>query len=73
MRGLFSDPIGSAVIEGFFSHLKEEWFRIQQPETLEAFHAGLRSYLQWWNSTRIQERLRYLSPDEYRAQLAAAA
>jgi putative transposase len=29
--------------------------------------AGLTDYLGWWNTTRIQERLGYLSPDEYRA------
>lgn len=44
-----------AVMEGFFSHLKEEWFRIQKPETLEEFHAGLTDYLRWWNTTRIQQ------------------
>ena len=30
--------LDNAVMEGFFSHLKEEWFRIQKPETVEAFH-----------------------------------
>jgi putative transposase len=65
--------LDNAVMEGFFSHLKEEWFRIQQPETLDEFHAGLTDYLGWWNTTRIQQRLGYLSPDEYRAALAAAA
>ncbi len=65
--------LDNAVIEGFFSHLKEEWFRIQQPETLDEFHAGLRRYLHWWNSARLQERLGYLSPDEYQAQLAPTA
>ena len=63
--------LNNAVMEGFFSHLKEEWFRIQKPETVEAFHSGLNNYLQWWNTTRIQERLGYLSPDEYRAQAVA--
>lgn len=63
--------LDNAVMEGFFSHLKEEWFRIQKPETVEAFHSGLNNYLQWWNTTRIQERLGYLSPDEYRAQAVA--
>ncbi|WP_280422813.1 IS3 family transposase [Nocardia carnea] len=29
--------------------------------------------MQWWNTTRIQQRLGYLSPDEYLAQTAAAA
>lgn len=65
--------LDNAVMEGFFSHLKEEWFRIQKPETLDEFHAGLTDYLQWWNTTRIQQRLGYLSPDEYRAQTPAIA
>lgn len=60
--------LDNAAMEGFFSHLKEEWFRIQRPETPDAFHAGLSQYLRWWNTTRIQKRLGYLSPDEYRAQ-----
>ncbi|MBM7846986.1 IS3 family transposase [Arthrobacter roseus] len=65
--------LDNAVMEGFFSHLKEEWFRIQKPETLAEFHAGLTDYLGWWNTTRIQGRLGYLSPDEYRAQTTAIA
>lgn len=58
--------LDNAVIEGFFGHLKEEWFRIQAPQTLPEFYAGLDEYLVWWNTTRIQERLGNLSPDEYR-------
>lgn len=60
--------LDNAAMEGFFSHLKEEWFRIQQPKTLPEFYAGLDEYLRWWNTTRIQARLGYLSPDEYRDQ-----
>ena len=58
---------------GIFSHLKEEWFRIQKPGTLDEFHAGLTDCLRWWNTTRIQQRLGYLSPGEYRAQTSAIA
>jgi putative transposase len=65
--------LDNAVMEGFFSHLKEEWFRIQKPETLDEFHAGLTDYLSWWNTTRIQQRLGYLSPDEYLARKTASA
>jgi putative transposase len=65
--------LDNAAMEGFFSHLKEEWFRIQKPTTVDAFHEGLNHYLRWWNTTRIQERLGYLSPDEYRAQEIATA
>ncbi|MDY7528390.1 MULTISPECIES: IS3 family transposase [unclassified Cryobacterium] len=63
--------LDNAVMEGFFSHLKEEWFRIQKPGTVDEFHTGLNDYLRWWNTTRIQKRLGYLSPDEYRAQTTA--
>lgn len=63
--------LDNAVMEGFFSHLKEEWFRIQKPVTLEEFHTGLSDYLRWWNTTRLQPRLGYLSPDEYQARTAA--
>lgn len=65
--------LDNAVMEGFFSHLKEEWFRIQKPETLEEFHSGLTDYLRWWNTTRIQQRLGYLSPDEHHARTAVIA
>ncbi|MGJ9407415.1 IS3 family transposase [Nesterenkonia aurantiaca] len=65
--------LDNASMEGFFSHLKEEWFRIQQPNTIEDFHSGLTEYLDWWNSTRIQQRLGYLSPDEYLALNPATA
>ncbi|MDQ0028720.1 IS3 family transposase [Arthrobacter bambusae] len=58
-------------MQGFFSHLKEEWFRIQHHRTFEQFHTGLTEYLRWWNSTRIQRRLGYLSPDEYLAHRLA--
>lgn len=65
--------LDNAVMEGFFSHLKEEWFRLSLPATVEEFHTGLDEYLRWWNSTRIQERLGYLSPDEYLAHTLAIA
>ena len=63
--------LDNAVMEGIFSHLKKEWFRIQKPETADEFHAGLNDHLRWWNTTRIQQRLGYLSPDEHRAQTTA--
>jgi putative transposase len=69
-KGMFLD---NAVVEGFFSHLQEEWFRIQKPGTLDEFHTGLTDYLRWSNTTRIQQRLGYLSPDEYLAQVSAIA
>lgn len=65
--------LDNAVMEGFFRHLKEEWFGIQRPATIDEFHAGLTDYLQWWNTTRIQQRLGYLSPDEYLTQTATTA
>lgn len=43
-----SNCLDNAAMEGFFSHLKEEWFRIQQPATLNEFHAGMTEHLCWW-------------------------
>ncbi|MGP5219310.1 IS3 family transposase [Arthrobacter rhombi] len=65
--------LDNAAMEGFFSRLKEEWFRIQKPGNLAELYAGLTDYLSWWNTTRIQERLGYLSPDEYRVQEISVA
>ena len=36
--------LDNAVMEGFFSHLKEEWFRIQKPETLDEFELNPESW-----------------------------
>lgn len=47
--------------------------RIQQPDTIEEFHAGLNEYLQWWNSTRIRQRLGHLSSDGYLARTPVTA
>jgi putative transposase len=55
----------NGAMEAFFSHLKAEWIHIQNPLELNDFRAGLTEYLQWWNSTRMQQRLGYLSPQEY--------
>ena len=60
-KGTFLD---NSVVEGFFSHLKEEWLRVQKPANLDDFQTALTAYLKWWNTTRIQARLGYLSPDE---------
>jgi len=65
--------LDNAAMEGFFSHLKEEWFRIRKPGTLGEFHVGLTDYLHWWSATRVQQRLGYLSPDEYRAHITVIA
>jgi hypothetical protein len=65
--------LDNAAMEEFFSHLKEEWFRIQKPGTLGEFHVGLTDYLHWLNAIRVQQRLGYLSPGEYRAHTTAIA
>ena len=63
----------NAAMKGFFSHLKEEWLRIQKPETIEEIHAGLTDHLKWWNTTFIQKHLGDLSLDEHRARTTAIA
>jgi len=65
--------LDNAVMEGFFSNLQEEWFRLTQPSTVADFYAGLHQYLAWRNSTQIQARLGFLSSDEYLAATPVAA
>ena len=59
--------LDNAAMESFFSHLKEEWFRIREPQTLRRVSCrALRVFDLVGNSARIQKRLGYLSPNEYR-------
>ena len=64
--------LDNAVIEGFFSHLKEELFNHATFPTVDAFTAELDEYMTWYNTVRISTKLEGLSPAQYRAQTLAA-
>ena len=54
--------LDNAVIEGFFSHLKEEWFARPETRNSRRVSYGLNDYLRWWNATRIQHPNRLPRP-----------
>ncbi len=60
--------LDNAVAENFFGHFKEEFLRQHKFTNTGHFTAELAKYIHWWNNERIQERLKGLSPVDYRTQ-----
>lgn len=58
----------NAAMESFFGHLKEELFHHDRFDSIEQFEQGLNQYIHWYNHTRVRERLKGLSPVQYRTQ-----
>lgn len=61
----------NAACEGYFGILKREFFHNHDwgKVTIEEFIKALDDYLKWFKIKRIEERLGYLSPMDYRASL----
>ena len=64
--------LDNAVIENFFGHLKSELF-LQKFDNVEHFVKELHDYIYYWNNDRIKEKLKGLSPVEYRNQSLSVA
>lgn len=60
--------LDNACMEGFFGHLKDEFYRGQRFGSFEQFERELADYITYWNTRRYQETLKGLTPDEYQAQ-----
>lgn len=58
----------NAACEGFFGRMKNECFyrRDFKGYTLEEFKKYLKSYIMWYNESRIKKSLGYCSPMQYR-------
>ncbi|WP_394138414.1 IS3 family transposase [Cytobacillus oceanisediminis] len=54
--------IDNACIESFFSHFKEECFRIEQPRTEEELMVATQDYIHFYNHERCQIKLNKLAP-----------
>ena len=65
--------LDNACMEGFFGHLKDEFYVGREFESYEAFKAELEDYIEYWNRVRRQEGLREMAPVEYRSHLMEAA
>lgn len=62
----------NSLAENFFSHLKAEFYHPQRFTSVQDFLTRLQDYLTWYNHHRIQERLKGLTPEEFRNQALAA-
>lgn len=58
----------NAVAENFFSHFKEEFLRQNSFTSMAEFVRELDAYIYWFNHERTQEKLKGLSPVDYRTQ-----
>jgi len=65
----------NALIENFFGHLKTEMFHGERFNTVNELINSIEEYIDWYNNERIQERLKGMTPMQYRnhaLQLRAA-
>lgn len=65
----------NAMIENFFGHLKTEMFHGETFNTVNELITSIEEYIDWYNNERIQERLKGMTPMQYRnhaLQLEAA-
>lgn len=65
--------LDNACAEGFFSQLKSELLGQKRYQNPEELIADIDAYITWYNTERIQLKLKGLSPVEYRAQSENAA
>lgn len=56
----------NAVMENFFGHLKAEMYHGEYFASVDDFIECIDSYMHWYNTERIQERLKGMTPMEYR-------
>ena len=61
-----------AVMENFFGHLKAEMYHGEVFDTVAEFNQAIDEYIQWYNTERIQQRLKGLTPMQYRNQTLEA-
>lgn len=65
--------LDNACAEGFFSHLKAELYHQHRYLTPEELIDDIHAYIKWYNTERIQLKLKGLSPVDYRTQSQNAA
>ncbi len=62
--------LDNAVMENFFGILKSELFYIQKFKSYESLQKALIEYIHYYNNDRIKQKLKGLSPVQYRTQAA---
>ena len=65
--------LDNACIEGFFGHMKDEFYRGAEFESFEDLKLALDEYVAYWNTRRYQVALKGMSPVQYRGHPIRAA
>ncbi|WP_342598154.1 IS3 family transposase [Psychrobacillus sp. FSL H8-0483] len=65
--------LDNAVIENFFGLLKSELLYLQEFESMAHFEQELKDYIHYYNHKRMKEKLKDLSPVEYRTKVLEVA
>lgn len=65
--------LDNACMEGFFGHLKDEFYEGQEYGSFEEFKAKLDTYIGYWNTQRRQLALNEMTSVEYRGHQTRAA
>ena len=60
--------LDNSVMENFFGLLKSELLYLKDFESVEEFKVELEDYINYYNNKRIKEKLKRLSPVQYRLQ-----
>lgn len=65
--------LDNAIMENFFGLLKSELLYLRTFTSIDEFRAELENYIEYYNNTRIKEKLKGLSPVQYRIQSSLVA
>jgi putative transposase len=65
--------LDNAVIENFFGILKTELLYLQEFESIEHFIRELHDYIHYYNNKRMKQKLKDMSPVEYRSHVQQVA
>lgn len=57
----------NSVMENFFGHLKAEMYHGEHFNSVEELTTEIATYIDWYNTERIQERLGGMTPMQYRS------
>lgn len=65
--------LDNACMEGFFGHMKDEFYRGRRFDSFAAFRSELAAYIHYWNNGRYQVGLKGMTPVQYRGHSTGAA
>ena len=65
---IFNAHRDNSVMENWFGIMKTEFFYQKKFETIKSFKAELEEYIHYYNHDRIKQKLKGLSPVQYRTQ-----